>query len=767
VCVISLNCLGRSTDLSVGRCRRLVRRGVVVTLILGGFAVPAVSLAAALSLAGGRLTLISWNLVPEMADGKASADGRFVGFTSSRSLLAPGGGEKASNTYVYDNRTAQREFADRATGGTPWPTATAFHAISRDGRFVSFERKGTGVSRQFYVRDRQSGTTEAVSVAGNGSLAFGGVISGAVMNSTGRFFGFATFQLTSTSPVSRAGYIRDVDAGVTELVSVDSNEVPPGGSPGTVQITDISSDGRFVVMITDAQLAADDIDAAIDVYVRDRVVGTTERVSLSSAGEPLTGGPAGSLRAAQVSSDGRYVAFITDATNAFPGDSNAAEDVVVRDRVLGTTTRAISASGGGQVTTGINNFDMTDDGKGFAFVPFAGAMNVAPGDNNAGTDAFFSDSQTKLTELVSIAPTGDQADSTVKQVAFIDGTSRRVTFSSLARTQPDAPSGGLFLVDRGGAPKPIPVPQTIGDGCGNSLGSTTGACQADGGLDEDVDGENGGLSQSATDARLSGRGVTFAFSRSYASVDTATGGRLGAGWTYPYQAGLVLFLNGDIDVRSEDGQTVTYVHQPDGSFKTPDGVTSTLAAVSSGYTLTGLDQSRLSFDGQGRLTQMVDQTNQGLAFAYTGSDLTMVTDADGKQVALTYDPTSHQLTRLTLPDGRFVAYTYRLADGRLETVRDLRGGITTYTYDAAGRLDGVKDQLNHWTIRVVYDAEGRIVEKRDALDNLTTYAWDAVTGTQTRTDPRGGVWKDVPRQETGRVSGSFCVGVGAPVGACR
>ena len=232
---------------------------------------------------------------------------------------------------------------------------------------------------------------------------------------------------------------------------------------------------------------------------------------------------------------------------------------------------------------------------------------------------------------------------------------------------------------------PIPVAQTIGNGCSNSLGSTTGGCESDT-SDEDVDADNGGLAQSVTDARLDGRGVTFAFSRSYSSID-ATPGRLGPGWTFPYQAGLIFYGNGDVGVRSEDGQSAIYVKQTDGSLRAPEGITSTLTAVTGGYALTSLDQSRLSFDSSGRLTQMLDTIGQGLSFGYTGSDMTLITDAEGKQVSLVYDPTSHQLTRFNLPDGRFVAYTYRV-DGRLETVRDLRGGITTYTYDASGRLDG-------------------------------------------------------------------------------
>lgn len=632
------------------------------------------------------MTRLSTDAQPDTAyTASVSSDGRYLAFSTATPGLVPGDNDALLNVFVYDRQTQTTEAVDVTSAGVRANSYSQSARISRDGRYVLFDSAATNLAGapdtnardDVFLRDRVAGTTERVNVSTGGGQAFW--FSNGMMTPDARFIAIGSDGLSVDDHTFFDDvYVRDRQTGVTELVSVSSAGVEP--TDANTYVSDISPDGRFVVMWSNsAELVPGDTNGVWDVFVRDRLLGTTERVSLSSTGAEI-GGSTTSWN--QVSADGRYVAFSSTATDVVPGDTNGQRDVFIRDRQLGTTSRAIEKNGGGQITDGVvHDFDMSDDARIFVFKTYNLDSNVVPGDTNGFTDVFLYDRVTRIAERVSVGVGGAQPNGNndrITSAPVLDGEGRRVAFASAASNiVPSAPNGGIFLVDRGGAPTPIPVPQTIGDGCGNSLGSTTGACQSGDGLDVDVDGENGGLSQSVTDARLPGRGITFSFSRSYSSVD-AIGGRLGPGWTYPYQAGLLFYGNGDINVRSEDGQSAIYVLQPDGSFKTPDGITSTLTVVAGGYTLTVSDQSRLSFDSAGRLTQMLDQSAQGLTFAYAGADMTQITDAEGKQVTLIYDPTSHQITRFNLPDGRFVAYTYGL-DGRLQTVQDLRGGITTYT----------------------------------------------------------------------------------------
>jgi Tol biopolymer transport system component len=87
-----------------------------------------------------------------------------------------------------------------------------------------------------------------------------------------------------------------------------------------------------------------DTNDTCDIFVRDRLFGTTEIVSLSSAGELANDGSTGGPT---ISDDGRFVAFSSVASNLVPGDANTTYDVFLRDRVSGTTARVSEAMGGG------------------------------------------------------------------------------------------------------------------------------------------------------------------------------------------------------------------------------------------------------------------------------------------------------------------------------------------------------------------------------------------------------------------------------------
>src|SRR5207249_8340068 len=121
--------------------------------------------------------------------------------------------------------------------------------------------------------------------------------------------------------------------GTTERVSVDSTGTE--GNSASTQPS-ISADGRFVAFASDAtNLVPGDTNGAIDVFVHDRLTGTTERVSVDSAG---TQGNNSSAEPS-ISADGRFVAFDSSATNLVPGDTNGAEDVFVHDSHTDTTER--------------------------------------------------------------------------------------------------------------------------------------------------------------------------------------------------------------------------------------------------------------------------------------------------------------------------------------------------------------------------------------------------------------------------------------------
>src|SRR5690349_16079787 len=149
----------------------------------------------------------------------------------------------------------------------------------------------------------------------------------------------------------------------TERVSVST-----GGAQGNnddAQLTAMSADGRYVAFASLASnLVAGDTNLRQDVFLRDRSPGATERVSVATGGAQ---GNADTSSRYSVSADGRFVAFCSIADNLVPGDTNAAEDVFVRDRVAGTTERVSLANDGSEGTATSNYPSISADGRYVAF----------------------------------------------------------------------------------------------------------------------------------------------------------------------------------------------------------------------------------------------------------------------------------------------------------------------------------------------------------------------------------------------------------------
>jgi Tol biopolymer transport system component len=289
-----------------------------------------------------------------------SADGRFVAFTDDGRFVAfPDGGISVR---------------DRLTGTTEWVSDDGeFPTISADGRFVAFQSYATNLEpeeerRGVFVRDHQSGKTDWVADGGSPSIS-----------ADGHLIAFVSW--ADDLPGETNGrldiFLRDRQTAKTELVSVGINGAVasyPGYGSSLSPV--ISANGRFVAFNSDAtNLVPGDTNAEADVFVRDRQKGTTELVSVSSSGAPANLG-AGLFSAPAISGDGRFVAFISRASNLVPGDTNDSADVFVRDRQAGTTER-VAAGGSPSISA---------DGRFVAFVSWA--SNLVPGDRNGRTDVF-------------------------------------------------------------------------------------------------------------------------------------------------------------------------------------------------------------------------------------------------------------------------------------------------------------------------------------------------------------------------------------------
>jgi hypothetical protein len=345
-----------------------------------------------------------------------SSDGRFVAFSSNATNLVPGvaGG---TDVLVHDRQTGITTRAARASSGTPANAGSFDPSISSDGRFVAFESFATNLvaggtnTVGVYVHDRQTAVTTRVSVAsdgteGNASSDFSSVTS------DGRFVAFVS-GATNLVAGDTNGFVADVfvhdrQTGATTRVSVASDGTQ-GNGDSSVVIPRISSDGRFVAFASLAtNLVAGDTNAVADVFVHDRQTGATTRVSVASDGSQANGASGIFFPSLSMSSDGRFVGFDSDATNLVSGDTNAATDVFVHDRQTGATARVSMDSAGIQGNNIAAVPSLSPDGR---FVGFdSDATNLVSGDSNGASDVFVHDRQTGATIRVSVAGDGAQAN---------------------------------------------------------------------------------------------------------------------------------------------------------------------------------------------------------------------------------------------------------------------------------------------------------------------------------------------------------------------
>jgi Tol biopolymer transport system component len=200
-------------------------------------------------------------------------------------------------------------------------------------------------------------------------------------------------------------------AQVTERVSVDSNGVQGDAQSGFASYLQlsagVSNDGRFVAFGSMAtNLVPGDTNGKGDIFVRDRLTGTTERVSVDSNG--VEGDEHSGFYGYGMSADGRFVAFDSLADNLAPGDTNAINDIFVRDRLNGTTERVSVATGGAEANNSCIYPSISADGRWVSFL--SNATNLVPGDVNGFGDIFVHDRQSGTTTLANVDSNGAQAN---------------------------------------------------------------------------------------------------------------------------------------------------------------------------------------------------------------------------------------------------------------------------------------------------------------------------------------------------------------------
>jgi Tol biopolymer transport system component len=252
-------------------------------------------------------------------------------------------------------------------------------------------------------------------------------------------------------PVPSTGAAQGWSRRVVERVNVGSDERQANGE--SVYPAHVSDDGRHVVFHSDAtNLVPEDGDPSLDVYVRDRRRGTTWLVS--ATGGPSGGPGNGWSLVPDISGDGRFVAFVSDATDLIADDSNGVRDAFVRDLRTGRTERVSVASDETPGLAPTEGVAVSGDGRYVAFNSYAD-LDPRPGGPVLGPSGGFvyvRDRRRGTTELVSVATDGSLPDAGATLELAINADGRYVAFSSsatnLVPTDINGPVPSVFVHDR-------------------------------------------------------------------------------------------------------------------------------------------------------------------------------------------------------------------------------------------------------------------------------------------------------------------------------
>jgi Tol biopolymer transport system component len=472
-------------------------------------------------------------------------DGRCVAFTSAANNLVPNDTNGIADVFVRDLQAGTTTLV--SVGATApnryFPTGSESPDITPDGRYVAFYSTATNLvpgaltGGQIYVRDLVAGTTTWVSSGAHGILGITNILAfNHAISDDGQFVAYEA----CTNPPPASGHAHGVvlrynlSSGLTDLVN--TNGYVPSANPEEIRSLQMSPDGRFITFVAntdrtpgttcidlwDAQsgtttlvsvdlngnastnaiydwptveptgryvaflssatnLVTNPLTGDYHLYLRDLQTGTTLLLDADTNGVGSSISPA---TAPRLSTNATTVAFECRDANLVPNDYNNDYDVFLRDLTIGATELISSHDPAFPSRTpdgpsGLTSYSVSRDGRLIAFT--SDADNLVPNDTNGFRDVFVRDLLLGTNTLVSVATNGFSADDLSSQAA-ISGDGRYVAFiSSAGNLVPGVNNRtqNVFLRDLFTDTTALVSVNTNGNGPGNGL-SESPTVSADG-----------------------------------------------------------------------------------------------------------------------------------------------------------------------------------------------------------------------------------------------------------------------------------------------
>ena len=285
----------------------------------------------------GETTVVNRVLVGQVNDisydPDISGNGQYITFWSYASNLVGGDNNNVADIFRFDRLGLTMFRVSLDSNGVEGNGHSSYPSISQDGRYIAFESDASnlapgdsGIYRDIFWHDMDSGETKRLSVNESGSEANGDSVE-AVISANGRYVAFSSRAIDiigNDTNVYSDIFLRDTDQDATQLITAALGDINTWETPS------VSGNGRYIAFRgRPAPLPPNQGCSGVlcEIFVYDRQMNTTSRVSVSSNG--TNGNDDSQLPA--MAADGRYAAFSSVATNLVANDTNSSYDIFVRE----------------------------------------------------------------------------------------------------------------------------------------------------------------------------------------------------------------------------------------------------------------------------------------------------------------------------------------------------------------------------------------------------------------------------------------------------
>lgn len=304
---------------------------------------------------------------------RISSDGGSVVFLSRATNLVPGVTDGLVHVYLYDVEDGALQVVSRRNNGRLALDHSRDPAISANGRYVAFASRAGNLAVfgdrnddwDVFRHDLSQDTTLRRSVPAGEADTNGPSVDSAISPD-----GTVGFSSRATNLVPGDGPAEDVFFYSRANRPIEVSAASEGEADGRSHSPSLATAASAVAFVSGAtNLVGDDANGVEDVFVwtRDGV----EIVSVSTSEEQADGASSAPV----ISSDGRFVAFLSDASNLVPGDENDATDAFLRDLERGTTERLSLTVEEEEIEAPTVALSLSGNARYFAFVARAEAVD--------------------------------------------------------------------------------------------------------------------------------------------------------------------------------------------------------------------------------------------------------------------------------------------------------------------------------------------------------------------------------------------------------